>query len=82
MGTYAIRIGPRLHEVVRGLAKEGGVSIQAVVERAVSEYERRCFLEGVNADFAALRKNEAVWQEELGERAEWDTTVADGLEEE
>ncbi len=47
-----------------------------------SEAERQRFLEGVNADFAALRNDPAAWQEELAERAAWDCTLADDLKDE
>jgi hypothetical protein len=45
------------------------------------EGARQCFLEGVNADFADLRNDPTAWQEELAERATWDCTLADGLNE-
>jgi hypothetical protein len=49
-----------------------------VLDKAIDLYRRQRFLEGLNADFAALRKQEAMWKEELAERESWDATVADG----
>jgi len=48
----------------------------------LDEGERQCFLAGVNADFVDLRTDPTAWQEELAERATWDCTLADGLNEE
>ncbi len=56
--------------------------MQQILATAVEEYRRRRFLEGVYADFAALRNDPAAWQQEQQERAEWDATLADGLLEE
>jgi hypothetical protein len=56
--------------------------MQAIVEQAVEEYRRRCFFEELHEAFAALRRDPMAWQEELAERAEWDATLADGLDEE
>jgi hypothetical protein len=37
-------------------------------------------LDAMNAAYAALRKDPATWADELGERALWDGTLADGLD--
>ena len=47
--------------------------------KAVETYRRQTFLEGLNADFAALRKDRRAWAEERSECAAWDATMADGL---
>jgi hypothetical protein len=51
-----------------------------VLDRAIEVYRRQQFLSGLNADFAALRQDQAAWQEELAEREAWDSALADGLE--
>jgi hypothetical protein len=51
-----------------------------ILDKAIELYKRQRFLEGLNADFAALRQNKADWEEELAERASWDNTLSDGLE--
>jgi predicted transcriptional regulator len=82
MASLTVRIGESAHRMLQELAEQTGTSMQAVLEKAVSEYQRKCFLEGLNADFATLRNNPKAWQEELEERALWDSTLADGLAEE
>jgi hypothetical protein len=49
--------------------------------KAAESYRRDAFLKGLNADFAVLRNDPAAWAEEQSERASWDATMADGLEE-
>jgi hypothetical protein len=68
--------------MLQELAEQTGSSMQAVLEKAIAEYQRKCFLEGLNADFASLRNNPKAWQEEQEERGAWDRTLGDGLEDE
>lgn len=77
----AIRSDERTHEIVREIASEDHMSMPEVLARAVEEYRRRRFLKAANQAFAALRSRPQVWAEELEERAIWDETVSDGLEE-
>ena len=44
--------------------------------------QRSLFVEQLAADYAALRKDEKAWAEELREREVWETTSLDGLEHE
>jgi hypothetical protein len=57
-----------------------GETIQTVLDKAIENYPRYIFLLQANEAFAALRQNEALWQEELAERQAWDRTIADGVE--
>lgn len=81
MSSVTVRIGTPAHRTLQELAEQTGTSMQSILEKAITDYQRKCFLEGLNADFAALRNNPKAWQEELKERALWDSTLADGLEE-
>ncbi|MGH9836056.1 MAG: toxin-antitoxin system protein [Blastocatellia bacterium] len=54
--------------------------MQTIVEKAVEQYQRRRFLEGLNQDFKALKEDPQAWQEEMEERAAWDKTLLDGVE--
>jgi hypothetical protein len=62
------------------MADESNQSMTEILDRAIELYRKQRFLEGLNADFAALRKNKAAWNEELAERRSWDVTLADGAE--
>ncbi|MGO9465093.1 MAG: toxin-antitoxin system protein [Isosphaeraceae bacterium] len=80
MESLTVRISKSTHAALRALADETNESMTEILDRAIELYKRQRFLEGLNADFAALRKNKAVWEEELAERALWNVTLADGLE--
>ncbi|MBI5447043.1 MAG: ribbon-helix-helix protein, CopG family [Deltaproteobacteria bacterium] len=73
-----VRIPEASKRVLREIAARDGITMQAVLERAIEEYRRHRFLEDANAAFAALREDEAAWQEELSERRAWDATLGDG----
>ncbi len=77
--TLTVRINRSTHAALRALAEETNESMTEVLDRAIEAYRRQRFLSGLNADFAALRKNQARWEEELAERAAWDATLSDGL---
>jgi hypothetical protein len=77
-----IRISPRSKAVLRTLAKQEGKPMQAVLDEAIEHYQRDKFLDEVNAAFANLRSDPKAWKEERAERALWDETVGDGIENE
>jgi hypothetical protein len=54
--------------------------MQDVADRAVEAYRRREMIERTNAVYATMRLSPQAWDEELRERADWDATLADGLE--
>jgi hypothetical protein len=77
----ATRISPDAHEILGRIAAETGKTHQEVIEVALRNYERELFLDRMNAAFEALRQDAPAWQEELEERAAWDVTVPDGIDE-
>lgn len=79
METTTVRITDKTRKTLRRLACETGDSMQDVVRKAVDAYERKLFFERFNAAYAELRADPQAWQEELDERAAWDTTLMDGL---
>ena len=78
MASAMMRISATARSALRELAAQQGESMQAILDKAVEQYRRRCLLEQANAAFAALRRNKRAWKQELIERAEWDTTLTDG----
>ncbi len=77
MASLTVRIGATAHRTLQALAEQTGTSMQSVLEKAIEDYQRKCFLDGLNADFAALRGNPKAWQEEQKERTAWDATLTD-----
>jgi hypothetical protein len=74
------RISESTHEALRQLAEASGVSMQALIDRAVEMYRRQRFLEESNRAFEILRANPKKWKSEQAEREAWDATLADDLE--
>jgi hypothetical protein len=81
MSDIAITINKNTHEVLLRLSQQSGDNLQTLLDKAVEQYRRQLFLFQANQAFAALRKNELLWQDELKERQEWDQTLADGIDE-
>jgi uncharacterized protein with PIN domain len=81
MPELTVSISQTTHETLLKLAQTSGETIQTVLDRAIENYRRHVFLVQANQAFAALRQNEALWQEEQAERQVWDQTMADGVQE-
>ncbi|MBJ7898814.1 MAG: toxin-antitoxin system protein [Cyanobacteria bacterium RI_101] len=81
MSELKISISETAHKTLLALVDSSGDTFQTVLDKAVENYRRYVFLVQVNEAFAALRKNETLWQEEISERQTWEQTLADGVEE-
>ena len=79
MPTVTVRIRQDTHRSLRELATRTGRSLPDVLEEAVETLRRQSFLQGLAADFAALRADPEAWQDELDERGAWDRTLRDDL---
>ena len=79
MPTTTVRLTRETHLELRRIAQKEGQSIQALLERLVSDYRRRAMLEEGNRAYAALRRDPKGWEEELAERSDWEKTLSDGL---
>jgi hypothetical protein len=77
--TATLRVRKSTHQALKTLARQSGLPMQEVLARALEEYGRKSFLEGLASDFAALRADPEAWSCEQEERAVWDATLADGL---
>jgi len=80
MATTTIRISKTTQEFLHVLASQDNTSMQTIVEQAIEQYRRHRFLEGLNADFTNMRKNNKGWHDELEERQQWNITIGDGQE--
>jgi len=66
--STTIRVEDATKRRVRALAEATGMRMQAVVEEAVAEYERKVFWERTNARYAELRDDGEEWGRVLDER--------------
>jgi hypothetical protein len=82
VSSTTIRIRPDTHKRLRGLAQRRGIPMAQLLEEVVERLRREELLEQTNAAYATLRADAQAWAEEEEERQAWDTTVADGAQEE
>ncbi|MBZ4687924.1 MAG: hypothetical protein PWQ96_702 [Clostridia bacterium] len=80
MGSSTVRISDDTLKILREIANQAGKPMQEILDKAIEEYRRKQFLIEANKAYANLKNNPQKWQEELKERKEWDSTLADGLE--
>ncbi|MBC7080589.1 MAG: ribbon-helix-helix domain-containing protein [Methanothrix sp.] len=81
MTSTTVRISREARESLQELSERTGRKLQELLDEAVERYRRELFLKEANAAFAALRTEKAAWADEEEERAAWEGTLADGLEE-
>jgi len=77
-----IRISPQVKATLRDLAKREGKPMQTVLDEAIEHYQRKKFMDEINAAHAKLKGHPQAWREEQEERQAWEATIDDGLEEE
>lgn len=81
MSTTTIRVSAETRNLLHNLARQAGTSMQQVLEDALAQYRRRQFLEALNAAYHAAQADPAAQAAEKAERAAWDATLLDGLDE-
>lgn len=75
-----VRVSENTHEALRSLSTKEGKSMQDIIDKAVEDYRRKDFLQGLSSDFQVLQENPKVWKEHEEEMALWDNTLQDGFE--
>lgn len=80
MSSGTVRISETARNSLRELSKRTGESMQNILDRAIEDYRRRCLLDEANRAYSRLREDPEAWAEEQAERAAWDQTLRDGLE--
>ncbi len=74
-----LRISERTKVALRRLAEERGEPMSRVVEELVEAARTERFFAAAEAAYQHLRSDPDAWVAELGERATWEATAADGL---
>ena len=75
-----IRMSDETSQYLDGLAKDTGESKQELMAEAVKYLHRKYMFEKANQAYEKLKADPEKWKKELEERALWDTTLLDGLE--
>ncbi len=74
-----LRANETMPQTLKGVSPLTGLPMHAVLDKAVSVYQRILFLEKLNEESAALRADPQAWQEEQEERALWEQSISDDL---
>jgi predicted DNA-binding protein len=82
MSTVTVRIRQETHRSLKRLAEKTGEPMPEILTKAIEEYRRKHFLDGLAEDFTKLQADSPKWNEELSEREVWDATLGDDLDEE
>lgn len=77
-----LRMSEGSHRTLKSLSEQAGESMQATLDRILEAHRRESMLQEANRAFAALRADPKAWAEELEERKLWESTLADGLDDE
>jgi hypothetical protein len=82
METTTIRISEETRAMLRQLAAETGKPMQTVLAQALNAYRREQFFIALDEAYAGLWADPSARQQELAERALFESTLADDLEDE
>ena len=80
MPTATVRIPEDARDTLRDLATQTGKPMREVLLDALEAYRRQVFFDQLDAAYAGLRADPEAWREVEAERAEWDATLMDGIE--
>jgi predicted DNA-binding protein len=75
--TTTIRVALGDRDLAQELAKQMGRSQMEIVHEALELYRRQQLLADMNRDFAAMRRDDDAWNQEMVERDVWDLTLGD-----
>lgn len=81
MASLTVRIDENSHKALREIAEASGSTMQAALAQAIEELRRKMLIDETNQGFAALRQDPKAWKQEQDERALWETTLSDALDE-
>jgi hypothetical protein len=82
LASTTVRIQQQTANILSELVDETGRSKSDLLAAAVEAFSRQLLLERTNEAYAALRADATAWEAELEERAEWEATLGDGLDDE
>jgi predicted transcriptional regulator len=81
MESLTVRVSRSTHGRLRELAERTGETMADIVDLAVRNYQRERFWADYHAAHAAIQADPSAWADLQDEVESWDSTLADGLEE-
>lgn len=74
-----VRVSENTHQTLRSISLKDGETMQDIIDKAVEDYRRKRFLQGLSQDYQTLQQDPEVWKVHEEETALWDNTLEDGL---
>ena len=78
--AVTMRVAEETHKALKEMAGDRGIAITELLKQIVHKARKEEIIRQGNEDYARLREDPVAWAEVLAERAEWDCTLLDGLE--
>ena len=78
--STTVRVSEETRSKLRRLAEETGQPMQAVLDQALDAYRRERFFSALDQAYGGLWADPVARREELAERALFEGTLADGLD--
>lgn len=75
-----IRVSEESFLKINDMSRRMGISKQDIIDEALDKLERTSIMKQANEAYERLRQDPQAWKEEIEERALWDSTLKDGLE--
>ena len=80
--STTVRVSEETHRALREISDGRGQPMTDVLAEAVKRMRYEEIVRRGNESYAALREDPEAWEDLMRERAEWDCTLLDGLEDE
>lgn len=78
--AVTMRVAEETHKALKEMAGTRGIPMTELLKEVVKRARQEELVRQINEDYARLREDPVAWAEVLAERAEWDCTLLDGLE--
>ncbi len=78
--AVTMRVDKDTHKRLKEMAGDRSVPMTELLKEIVKRARQEEIIRQGNEDYARLREDPKAWAEVLAERAEWDCTLLDGLE--
>lgn len=80
MATPMVKLKPQTHARLQEISRQEDKPMGEIITYLVDRYERELFWRGAAEDVARLKVDPKAWRAYQDESAEWEVTLADGLD--
>jgi hypothetical protein len=80
--TVLVRIHRDAKSALEEMAAEDHITLPEMLSKVIEQARRQRVIDSTNRFYAELRADPEAWAEEQAERALWETSLLDGLQDE